>query len=237
MQKLFILAVTFAVLFVAGCSKSSNNPAGPGPETAPTAPTATFKGPNTTSSDTHAQMAITYATGMNALMSPISGFSNQSATNVGNVYTWTYTVQGLTETFTATRQGDGSYTWSFTLSGTDGTNNYGTGWTYWSGTTSVDGKNGSWTFYRFGTTGKVADLVYSTNASNVLTGTWQSYDTSGVVTAKWVVINRQDNTGEIDIYSDATHLVYKATWLANGTGSWWIYGSDGVTVSSQGTWS
>ncbi len=239
MQKLCVLFATITFFFLAGCSKDSSS-TGPAPQqqAGPTVPTATFKGPQTSNtSDAHASMAIGYANAMNALMSPAAAFSGQTAVNAGNTYTWTYTAGTLTETFTAIRQGDGSYTWSWTLSGVEGTHNYGSGWTFWTGTTSADGKSGSWTFYEFGTTGKVADLVYTTNASNVLTGTWQTYDTSSVVTSKLVLTNNADNSGEINAYSDATHLYYKATWLANGTGSWWIYNSDGVTVASQGTWS
>ncbi len=238
MQKLRVFVVTFTFLFIAGCSKDSNNPAGPGPQQdAPTVPTASFQGPSTTSQDSHAQMAIGYATSMNALMSPVAAFGGHTSVNAGNTYTWTYSAQGLTETFTATRQGDGSFTWSWVISGTDGTHNYGTGWTFWTGTTSADGKNGSWTFYEFGTTGKVADLVYSTDAGSVLTGTWQSYDTNGVVTAKWTVTNNPDNSGEVNIYSSGNRLSYRATWVANGSGSWYIYANDGTTISAQGTWS
>jgi hypothetical protein len=237
MQKIFILFVTFTVLFVAGCSKDSS-PTSPGDQqqqTAPTVPTASFSGP--TSSDAHAQIAASQVTLMNALMAPAAAFSGRAATNAGNTYTWTITVQSLTETFTATRQTDGGFDWSFTLSGSDNDHNYGTGWTFWTGTTSADGKSGSWTFYEFGQTTKAADLVYSTNASGVLTGTWQVYDAGGAVTGKVVLTNNTNQSGEVDVYGDGTHLSYKATWTGSGSGSWWVYDSDGVTVSSQGTWS
>ena len=105
MQKLCVLLATLTILLITGCSKDSS-PTNPGdqPPTAPTVPTASFKGPQTNSTDANADLAKGYAGMMNALMSPAAAFGSQTAVNAGNTYTWTYTYQTLTQTFTATPQ-------------------------------------------------------------------------------------------------------------------------------------
>jgi hypothetical protein len=223
MQK-FLAFVLIALLTASiGCKKddSSTGPA----STAATIPTVTFKGPS--ASETHAQTANTYAQSMNSLLSASSAFSAMPASTNGNVSTWTINAGSYTSTFTATKQSDGSYTWKWVLNGTVGNQTYNN-WTYWSGTTSADGKTGSWSFYENGSTRPVEDLNY-TNVNGVLTGTWLIYNTSGVVDSKMVIINNTDNSGEFDWYYDGTTLSMKVTWTASGTGHWWQYNpnSDG----------
>lgn len=236
MRILSIAAMACGLLIAAGCSSNSGSPTGPSQQSL-TLPTASFKGPNTSSTDPYATEAVSFASSMDALMSASAVFAGRTAMIKGNVYTWTYANGQLTETFTAVKQFNGSYTWSLTLSGTDGANDYGAGWTSWTGTTTANRKGASWAFYQFGQTTKFADLVYSTSAAGVLTGTWQAYDASGSLTSKVMVINNPNNSGEVDNYSDGLHLSFKATWLASGSGSWSIYDIDGITVASQGTWS
>jgi hypothetical protein len=237
-QRIAIAAATFGLLLVAGCSGNGGNPAGPNQlQGAPAVPAASFKGPNTASTDPYASEVKSFASSMDTLMSAGAVFAGRAAISSGNAYTWTYASDQLTETLTAVKQLDGSYAWSLVLSGTDGFNDYGTGWTSWTGTTSADGKSGSWAFYQFGMNTRVADLVYSTNADGVRSGTRQVYDANGSLTSRVTIMNNPDNSGEIDDYSDGLHLSFKASWLPNGSGSWWIYNIDGVTVALQGTWS
>jgi antitoxin component YwqK of YwqJK toxin-antitoxin module len=142
------------------------------------------------------------------------------ATKNGNVTTWTMNSGTFTWTFTGTKQSDGSYTWTWVVNGTYENVTYDH-WTYWSGTTSADGKSGSWSFYEYGTTHSVEDLNYTT-VNGVLTGTWLIY-ASGVIAEKFVIINNADNSGEFDMYNDGTTLYEKVTWTASGTGTWATY--------------
>jgi hypothetical protein len=233
MQK--FLSVVFIILFsvFTGCKKDESSSTDPGSGTA-AIPQVTFRGPNTNSTDANAQTAKAYATSMNGVMSSSSIFSQMPAQQNGNTYTWTYGGGGMSYTFTGQKQSDGSFTWTFTFTGTQGSTNY-TNFKMWEGTTSADGKSGSWTFYEPGHAGKTEDLVYSTDANGVLTGTWYIYNTSGTLSGKLVIVNNTDGSGRIENYNNGTILSYKAVWAANGTGTWYFYNSSGVQ-SSTGTW-
>jgi hypothetical protein len=228
MKKIFISAMMIALVSMTGCKKEeSTEPVTP--PAAPSIPTVTFTGPS--ASETHAQTANTYAQSMSGLMSSSVAFSYMPANQNGNVSTWTITAGGLTETFTSTKQNDGSYTWSFVVNGTDGVHTY-SNWTYWTGSTSADGKSGSWTFYEYGHAYKVEELTYSTDANGTLTGTWFIYNSSGVLADKFIVINRADHSGEFQQYSDGTHMDLKVTWIAAGTGTWTTYNTSGTSTGS-----
>jgi hypothetical protein len=228
MQKILSLVLIVLLVTIIGCSKKSDNPTSPNDGAAPTIPTVTFKGPS--SSEFHAQTANSDAQLMTSLMSSSSIFVALPATKNGNVSTWTFTAGTLTQTFTSTKQSDGSYTWSWVVNGTDGSHTYNN-WTYWSGTTSADGNTASWSFYDYNSTHSVEDLNY-TNVNGVLTGTWLIYNTSGALASKMVIINKPDNSGEFDQYLDGTHLSMKVTWIASGTGNWWEYNSSGTSTNS-----
>jgi hypothetical protein len=218
MQKILAFVLIVLLTLCIGCKKDESSTTSP-TTTTTTIPTVTFKGPS--SSETHAQTANTYAQSMNGVMSASAAFSALPASTSGNVSTWSYSYGGLTETFTGKKQSDGSYTWTWVFNGSDGTHTYNN-WTFWSGTTSADGKTGSWSFYEYGTTHSVEDLNYTT-VNGVLSGTWLIYNTSGVVASKIVIINNTDNSGEFDWYYDGTTLYEKVTWTASGTGTWATY--------------
>jgi hypothetical protein len=218
-----------------GCKDEKSNPSESNPNTsaAPSVPHPTFKGPNTTSTDPNAQMAKSYATTMNGVMSSSTAFSAIPAQQTGNTYTWTYSVGGETYTFTGIKQSDGSYTWTLVYTGSS----YGTAvtnFTLWQGTTSADGKNGNWTFYEPGHAGKTDGLVYTTDASNVLTGTWYVYDTGGALSSKLIIVNNPDGSGNVEQYSNGTVMNYKCVWIANGSGTWYTYPGGVETVG--GVW-
>ncbi|RPI06275.1 MAG: hypothetical protein EHM64_03460 [Ignavibacteriae bacterium] len=231
MQKVSYLLLIVLLTLCIGCKKDES-PTNSQPAAA-AIPTVTFHGPNTTSTDINAQYAIGYATTINSMMGVSQMFAGAPAQQNGNTSTWTFSQGGVTATFTGVRQSDGSYTWTYTYSGTEGGVTY-TNFKLWEGTTSADGKNGTWTIYQLGHTGMALQLVYTTNSNNVLTGTWSVYASNGALEEKWIIVNNPDNSGSIEIYTNGTILVSKSVWAANGSGTWYTYTSG--TQSGTGTW-
>jgi hypothetical protein len=234
MQKVLSCVLIVLLVVFVGCKKdeSSTGPA----TTAASVPKINFSGPNTTSTDVNATRTKGDALTMNGVMSAGTAFASVPAQQNGSTSTWTYGSGGITYTFTGVQQSDGSYAWTLTLNGIVGSTNY-SNFKIWDGTSSADGKNGSWTFYEPGHTAKTDALVYSTDANGVLTGTWYIYDSSGTLSEKLVIVNNKDGSGQVVEYfnSDVTIMSYKSVWAANGSGTWYIYNSSGVQTST-GTW-
>jgi hypothetical protein len=234
---LFTIAVAVAVV-LAGCSKSSTTPNSPVTQnTAPSFPSVTVSGPTTTSTEAHAQLAVGYAAEVNAYSNSglFGAFAGMNGTQNGNTWTWTITEGTLGVTFTETKQSDGSYTWSWVENGTDpSTKVTYSNWTFFSGNRTSDGKNGDWKVYKDNTTVVAADFSWTTNASGTPTGTVLGY-TSGTLATKIAVVNNSDKSGEVDVYA-GTVLTFKATWIASGAGSWWMYDSGTGTQTGTGTW-
>jgi hypothetical protein len=235
---LFTFAVAMA-LVAAGCSKSSS-PTSPQTSSAPTFPLVTIKGPNTNSTNTYAQTTKATCASVSALTTPafLGALITVNPTQSGNTWTWTATEATLSITSTATKQSDGSYTWSATLNGIDPSDSvHYNNWVALTGSSSADGKSGDFKSYNVNATTLEGDFIWSTNASGVLTATLQSYSSNGsTVTGKLVITNNPDNSGELDEYT-GTVLVFKSTWVAAGTGSWWTYDSGTGTQTGTGTWS
>jgi hypothetical protein len=228
----FFLPLTLLVLLIAGCSKKDSGPTEP-EGSAPSIPVVTFKGPNTNSSDTQATLVKSYVSAMNGYTMIFAPFTALQGVQSGNAWTWTYAEGTLTVKFTATRQGDGSFTWKMVLNGTDPSD--GTvynNWTGIEGTTSADGKNGNWKIYEDNKSSLDAEYVWTTT-NNVLTGTLKYYS-SGILAGQTVVVNNPDNTGELRMY-EGTTMTYKAVWQANGSGQWWTYNLSGAQTGT-GTW-
>lgn len=223
------VAITF---LITGCSKKDSSPTEP-QQTAPSIPTVTFKGPNTNSTDLNVQMVKSYVTVMNAYTMELAPFSAMQGVQSGNTWTWTYTQGTLTVKFTATTQSDGSYQWKMVFNGTDPSD--GTvynNWTAIEGTTSADGKSGSWKIYDENKTILLAEFNWATS-NNVLTGTMKEY-TNGVFSGQIVLVNNPDNSGELRVYTGSV-VTYKAVWQSNGSGQWWTYNSSG-TQTGTSTW-
>lgn len=230
-QKLFsILILLFAALLITSCSKKDDNPTGP-QEQAPALPNVAFKGPNTNSTDATAQQTKGLVESMNAYPMFFSGmFASTKPTSSGNEWKWVYSAgNGATVTYSASKNTDGSYTWRMIFNGVIDGVSY-VNWKFLEGTTSADGKSGTWKIYDDNTTILIAEYNWSTNSAGVLNGTFIGYE-NGVLEVKMEITNRPDNSGELLLY-DKTVLVLKSIWLANGTGEWWSYGSQ----PAHGTW-
>ncbi len=237
LQTLALLAIILMLL--QGCSKKDDsNPTGPGANNnPPAAPTIEFKGPQTNSQDTYAQLTIAYAKMFNGFSNYFASFNQSGGVSSGNTWTWTWSGGGLTVTYAATKQTDGSYAWKCTYNGTDGNHTY-TNFVVWEGTVNAAGNGGSWQIYETDVTTShmlAVEYVWSTSSTNILTGTFAGYN-NGVLDVKYVVTNNPNGTGEVNFY-DVNVLVFKSSWAADGTGTWWTYDSSTGAQTSTGTWS
>jgi hypothetical protein len=235
MKKLLLILVSFLLLFIFGCSSDDNPASNSG--TAPGAPAVQVSGPSGTSTDQHALMARQYAMVVNGFASYASAYGQAGGTQNGNTWTWSATQGTFSYTMTAVKESNGSYSWKLVLNGTpqgspDGYDN----WTAMEGSTSADGKSGSWTIYQVNSTIKAAYFIFSTDANGTLTADLTAYNDRGVEEGKYVFINNTDGSGELSFY-DGTVRVLKVTWIANGSGSWWTYNSTTGAETGTGTWS
>jgi hypothetical protein len=228
---LFTALLLFAFI-LSGCSKDDSSPTEQ-QVTAPTVPALVFKGPNTASTETNAQMIKSYVAAMNTFTTMFAPYQYLQSVRDGNTWTWTYTEGTLTVKMTSTSQSDGTYLWKLIFNGKDpsSTLTYNN-WTGMEGSTSADGKSGSWKIYDDNTTTIAGDFSWSTT-NNILTGTQKEY-TNGTSTGQIVLVNNPDNTGEMRVYT-GTVVTYKATWTATGSGQWWTYGSTGAQTGT-GSW-
>ena len=237
MKKIIVALAAVYLLALIGCSKSSN-PANvdTAPTTKPAIPTLTVTGPQTQSSDSYAQTAQLYASVVNVYANFAAPYSQLPATQNGN--TWTYGINqgGFSVTITATYNSDGSYTWRMVLNGTEsGSSVSYTNWTAMEGTTSADGKSGSWNIYYDNSTQESAAFSFSTNASGDVTSHLIAYNEDGTVDGKYDFINNHDNSGELSFYTNDV-LVMKITWQSDGTGSWWTYDEQTGVQIGHDTW-
>jgi len=232
MRKLLLAGLAVAMTAMVGCDKKDNNPTSPG-GTAPTIPVIQIQTsiPDTTTNP-YAQSARSQVAATNAYFSFGSIFNSMQATNSGNTWTWTYTAGGLTETFTATKQGDGSYTWKLTMNGSDGSHTY-SNYTLYEGASSADGKSGNWAIYSYGDTTYVK-FQWSTDASGVLTGTMDDMNGSTVAN-RMVITSRPDKSGQIVWYQATSTMQEKWVWLTTGHGSFYTYPTPG-DANPVGTW-
>jgi len=158
----FILVA--AIILLAGCSKK-DSPTSSNGSSAPVVSPVTFSGPSTTSSDVHAYEAQSLALSANAYSSYFSIFAAQQGTQNGNTWTWTESYYGASVTFTGTQTSTG-YSWKWIYSGYDSSSQMTyNNWVFLEGTTSADGKTGTWTIYQDNTTKVAANYSWSVDAS------------------------------------------------------------------------
>jgi hypothetical protein len=123
--------------------------------------------------------------------------------------------------------------WKLVLNGVDPSDGVSyNNWTALQGTTSSDGKNGSFKAYEENKTTFELEFDWTT-VNSVLTGTHKEYD-NGAFTGRNVIVNNPDNSGSMMLYTGAVNTK-KATWIANGSGQWWSYNSSGAQTGT-GTW-
>ncbi|MHB8581445.1 MAG: hypothetical protein ACYDA4_16495, partial [Ignavibacteriaceae bacterium] len=185
----------------------------------------------------YAQITESYVLSFKEFSSYTTAFANMSAAQNGNTWTWTYKYNTLTETMTTTQNSDGSYSWKVVFNGQASSNDtvYYTNWTLLQGTTSADGKNGTWTIYYENTTIMLAEYNWNTSSGGVLTGTLKTYDNGDNVQSSINVVNNLDGSGSVEDYT-GTVLIFKSVWQANGSGQWWTYDSGTGGQVGTGSW-
>ena len=232
---IFGLVLMFGLAFV-GCDKEKS-PTAPTAEK-PKSPTiATFTGPNTQSTNTYALEAKSFSQMFNGFGAQFSAYANiPGATQNGNTWTYTYTVQGFTETITTELLGDGSSKWKIIFNGTEpGGSVTFVNWVVMEGTSSADGKSGSLKFYENNSTTLEAEISWTTDAQGNESGIMKTY-TNGVTDNQIEVVNNIDGTGSMKVSGRKTgtttlYLIVEISWLANGTGSYTSYTEAGVATT------
>jgi hypothetical protein len=230
--------------FIAGCSKSSTTSSN---NTSPTLTAPTFSGPTSTSAtkDTSGGYleASTTAQIFNATASGYLGYyAGQKGTQNGGNWSWTYSVQGFTATWTATASSSG-YDWKLVYNGTLTTSSSSitfNNWTVVNGSESNGGKNGSWTIYYPNTTFAVFQVNWSTDGSGNLNGTIVSSDTTGgSVPEKFMFTNNKDKSGSLEVYQGTNFTVqtWDITWTSAGSGQYTEWDDTHTNVIASGTWS
>lgn len=220
--------VLMVAVLAASCSKSSNPSTSN--NTPPTLSHPNFSGPNTTSDSAGALEAQSVALEIGVYTALASSFMVGQGTQNGSSWTWTVPVgANFTEKWTGTIQSNGDYQWTLIFNGATDTLTYNN-WTYLKGTTSKDGKTGSWTVYYTNTTKPQVQFSWSTSSDSTVTAVALVLDTSGNTLETTTLINHPDKSGEVDA-NEGGILIFKATWLSNGSGQWWEYDpSSGVQV-------
>ncbi len=203
----------FLVLTAGDCKKTSTEPGGG----APTVPTVTFSSPG--QQDQCSQTAWSIIQFANAYSMQFSIFASLQPTTSGSDYNWQVTLDSLTISVKATRQGDGSFVWEIRYNGTEDGVTYSNK-VMASGSTSADGKTGSFTAYDDSSPGVVGTFSWSTSASNVLTGTFLEKDTPGGADVyKIEIVSNANGSGEVttSTWSGSAWVVeFHATWASSG---------------------
>jgi len=215
MKKTFFALLTgllFLVLTAGDCKKSTSEADG----AAPIVPNITFSSPGT--QDACSQQAWGSVQFANAISTQFAVFASLPPTNNGNEYSWTLPIDSLTVTVKGIRQGDGSFTWEIKYDGTEDGIPYSNK-VIATGSTSADGKSGSFTAYDDSSPAVVGTFNYSTSASNVITGTFIENGPTGVQNGKIELISNPDGSGEVTTSTwSGTAWVqdFHATWASAG---------------------
>lgn len=229
MKRFLIFAVLAALFAFVGCSEEEST----APTTSPKIPLLQMTTSISNTSDNNAVLTKSTVSIFNALLSMSQVFGQMNPTSANGTYTWTISQSGETLTMTAVRQSDGSYTWTLRFTGVLGETQV-TNFIVWSGTSSADGKTGTFAFYEPGVTGASEDVSWSVAANGTITATWKVYD-SDVVTFKATAVVNTDGSGSLDIYEDGTTLTFHSQWNAAGAGTWTSTPID--STPSNGSWS
>lgn len=215
MKKTFfvLLAGFLFLILTAGDCKKTNGPS----DNAPIPPTVTFSGPGTQDAcSVQAYGIVQYA---NSFSTELAIFASLQPNANGDTYTWgPLTLDSLTVTVTAMRQGDGSFTWEVKYDGVEDGITY-TNKVIASGTTSADGKSGTFTAYYPQAAAVLGTFEYAISGTNVATGTFIEYDSQGLQSDKIDLVSNPDGSGEATTSTwngSAWVQDFHATWTSSG---------------------
>lgn len=237
--RIFALSLTLILsAMITGCS-DEDSPTTPAASTKPAAPVVSFNGPNTSSTNQYATQAKSASSLFNSQGEMFNAFAQLPGTMNGNVWTYSQTVNGLTTTITSENLSNGSYRWKIIYNGaySDG-GNAGTvsNWTAFEGTTTADGKTGSWKIYAFNSTNVELEMSWATDASGNETGSIKMYDMN-VLDEQLDLVNNMNGTGSMTFFTRGVSSFYKnfeVSWIADGTGTYTVYNEAG-TITGTGT--
>jgi hypothetical protein len=237
LNRFFSIAIIILALGVTGCSEE-DSPAASTP-TKPTVPQTSFTGPNTASTNEFVQQAKFSSSFFNVYGEMFKSFASLPGTQNGNVWTYSETQNGLTVKVTTTLLANGSYTWSIEMNGLytdEDTTIQVTNWKAFEGTSSADGKTGTWRMYNYNTTTPILDMNWATSSTGVETGSMSFYD-NGTKITQTDIVNNPNGSGSLTSYVKGATSLYKSMevmWNADGTGTYKIYNEAGA-VTEQGT--
>ncbi len=208
-------ALLFLVFTAGDCKKTSSEPSG----SSPTPPSITFSAPG--QQDVCSQQAYFLVQFANAYSTEFAVFGSLQPAANGNTYTWSLPLDSLTVTVTATRQGDGSFTWEIKYNGVEDGISYSNK-VIATGSSSADGKSGSFTAYDDSTPGAIGTFDWSTAPNGDVTGIFIENDSpGGSPSGKIEVISHADGSGEVSTYTWtgsawSSPADFHATWTAPG---------------------
>lgn len=234
----FTVSFLMLSLLAAGCSKEDSNPASstavtnPGPP--PSVPNINIKGPSSMSDDPSLALVKGLFQGFNTFTYYSNKFQNVQAVYSDSTWVRKFVEGPITAVLTATQLSDGTFSWKLTLNGTNDTVTYNN-WLALEGTSSADGRIGTWKLFRNNTNILTGDYSWQTNTDNSTTITVREYQADGNVRSKIEATENTDKSGQVLVYF-LSNLSFKALWAADGTGQWWTYDSSG-NIRHQGTWS
>ncbi|HLA68633.1 MAG TPA: hypothetical protein VJN65_02940 [Bacteroidota bacterium] len=194
-----LLAALLFLVLTAGDCKKTTEPTG----TAPTVPNVTFSlpalgDPSTDPCSFNAYLLVQFA---NLYSTQFAVFATLQPTSSGSDYTWSLPIDSLTVTVKATRQGDGSFTWEIKYNGVEDGITYANR-VMASGSTSADGKSGSFTAYDDSSPGIVGTFTWSTSANNDVTGVFiENASPGGSPEGKIEVISHANGSGEVSTFT------------------------------------
>ncbi|MGE5352804.1 MAG: hypothetical protein ACM3P0_12025 [Acidobacteriota bacterium] len=233
-----ILSFLIAAFLASGCSKKDDNPAAPAvvtnPGPPPAVPRIDIKGPGSTSNDPILLLAKSYFQSLGTLSYYSNMFRDVQAVYSDTGWVRKFLNGSITATLTTKKLADGSYAWKLTLNGTSDSVTYNN-WLALEGTSSADGKMGTWKLFRQNTNLLTGDYSWQKNADSSVTATIREYNADGSLRTRIEASEKTDNSGQVLVYFTG-NLAFKASWLANGSGEWWTYDSSG-NIKHQGTWS
>ncbi|MBI2618921.1 MAG: hypothetical protein HYW57_02465 [Ignavibacteriales bacterium] len=220
-----VFATLVAVLLVIVACEKTTEPT----EEQPTFPTFQITTPSATAtSDTCNLKAYIYAISVQALAQFSASFAALPGQNVNGVWTWSVTEDGVTQTLTAQKQADGSYSWKFVFNGTDENDQtVYNNWIAMEGTTSADGSTGSLTIYDDSEV--PAQVIYLQVSWRPVTNgieiTFDQYS-SGQPVLRVVLVGYGNGSGEVTEYVRSG-----SNWVPTGFHATWS-GQDAVAVCS-----
>ena len=229
-----VVVISLLALIFSSCS--SNSPNSPEDQNKPPAIPSTSNLKVTVPQNAPAELQLGAQTanalltfGLNTWLNSIA--NTQPSGGNGN-WQWTVTAQGITVTLKAVEGSDGSVSWTLTLNGTDPqTGDTYNNWVAMTGTTSADGKSGSFTIYEENSTTVAVTATWSTNEAGTTTVTIETPDGDS-----WAITSNADGSGTMVIKENGKKT-YEASWNSASAGTWTSYNPETGEQTGSGSWS